>query len=185
MSNSPRRPGLHMEAGFCVGDVSVSRLNLHPAKKCNINCYMRGDVRFSTILHLLMHMAHSDRPLTSGELGDFSHTNPVVVRRELALPRVMGIVTSSRGRGSGWTLAKDPADISLLEIYRSTGIQSLFTISFREESDGCKLNNAVDNLLSTTLDDMEVLFHHRLSNITLADVLAIGPTKTETESIRA
>jgi len=54
---------------------------------------MRRDSKLSSVLHLLLHMAHSDRPLTSDELAGFLHTNPVLVRRTLA-----GL------RGDGWNL---------------------------------------------------------------------------------
>ena len=57
------------------------------------------DTKLSSILHLLLHMAQSERPFTSEELAGFLETNPVVVRRMLAGLRDLGYVSAGKGHG--------------------------------------------------------------------------------------
>lgn len=122
--------------------------------------------------------------MTSEELADCAGTNEVVVRRQLALPRDLGYVTSSRGRGHGWEMARDPNEITLRALYDAIGAKSLFAISLRGEVSTCLLNQTVDSLLSSTLDDMEALFLNRLSQITLADVAESLPAHYHFEENR-
>ncbi|HYI06347.1 MAG TPA: Rrf2 family transcriptional regulator, partial [Reyranella sp.] len=45
---------------------------------------MRRDSRLSGVLHVLLHMAEHDGPVTSDMLAKAMGTNPVVVRRIMA-----------------------------------------------------------------------------------------------------
>ena len=46
---------------------------------------MRNDTRLSRMLHTLIHMARHEQPATSDTLAQMLSTNPVVVRRTMAL----------------------------------------------------------------------------------------------------
>jgi DNA-binding IscR family transcriptional regulator len=62
---------------------------------------MRNDSRLSRMLHVLLHMARHDGPITSEAIGMMLGTNPVVVRRTLAGLRDAGYVRSDKGHGGG------------------------------------------------------------------------------------
>ncbi|HEY0062341.1 MAG TPA: Rrf2 family transcriptional regulator, partial [Telluria sp.] len=66
---------------------------------------MRRDSRLSGVLHILLHMAREDLPMTSDVLARAMETNPVVVRRVMAGLRAAGYVRSDKGHGGGWSLA--------------------------------------------------------------------------------
>lgn len=51
-------------------------------------------------------MDHIGAPVTSGALSRMVHTSPVVVRRTMAGPKAAGYLTSVKGHGGGWALAK-------------------------------------------------------------------------------
>ena len=54
---------------------------------------MRRDSKLSSILHVLLHMAHAEhlgRPMTSEELAGYLGTNAVLVRRVMAGLRERG-----------------------------------------------------------------------------------------------
>ena len=49
---------------------------------------MKRDSKLSSVLHVLLHLAHSERPMTSEQMAAMLGTNPVLVRRVLAGLRV-------------------------------------------------------------------------------------------------
>ncbi len=65
------------------------------------NSYMRYDSRLSGVLHVLLHMAEMDGPVTSETLAKAMGTNPVVVRRIMAGLREQGYVRSEKGMAAG------------------------------------------------------------------------------------
>jgi len=67
---------------------------------------MPRDLRISRMLHVLIHMDRHLTLATSEQIADMISTNPVVVRRIMAGLRDKGIVTSEKGHGGGWRLAR-------------------------------------------------------------------------------
>ncbi len=71
--------------------------------------------RSAVAIHALTMLARwSDRTLTSGEVADSLESNPVLVRRILGTLREAGLVTSTEGRGGGWTLTRASVLIMLM-----------------------------------------------------------------------
>jgi Rrf2 family protein len=133
---------------------------------------MKRNSRFSSALHMLVHMAEAGgRALTSEELSSFIHTNPVVVRRSIAGLREAGIVASSRGHGGGWQLGRAPGEISLAEISAALG-ETLLPFSTEPESPGCLVEQAVIAALEDFRTEAERLLAEKLGRITLADLAA-------------
>ena len=73
---------------------------------------MKRDSRLSGVLHVLLHMAELDGPVTSALLAKAMDTNPVVIRRIMAGLRDQGYVRSEKGHGGGWSLA----DVTLAQL---------------------------------------------------------------------
>jgi len=131
--------------------------------------------RFSVALHVLTHLVDAE-PQTSEQLAACVKTNPVVVRRTLSGLREAGVVTSSRGMGGGWSLARDPADITLRDVYAALGERLLQGIDLGGPDaprGGCRIQRVVAGTLDDFRDDAEALLSARLSRITLA-TLASG-----------
>lgn len=120
------------------------------------------------MLHLLLHMAHAGRPLISEELARMLHTNPVLVRRTLAGLRERGLVSSEKGHGGGWVIAKPLGAITLWDVYEALGEPELFAIGHRSEQSGCLVEQAVKASLDQTLAAAEALVLARLREVTLA-----------------
>ncbi len=133
---------------------------------------MRRDSRLSGVLHVLLHMAEQDAPVTSEVLAKAMDTNPVVIRRIMAGLRDQGYVRSEKGHGGGWTLARDLATISLRDIYQALGQPSLLAIGNRTEAPGCLVEQAVNAALNKAFDDAEALLLARLADVTLARLSA-------------
>lgn len=120
------------------------------------------------MLHLLIHMAHAGRPLTSEELARMLKTNPVLVRRTLAGLRERGLVSAEKGHGGGWIISRPLEAITLYDVYEALGEPSLFAIGHRSEQSRCLVEQAVNASLDRTLEDAEALILGQLRAVTLA-----------------
>ena len=129
---------------------------------------MKRGSRLSGMLHLLLHMAEQDGPMTSERLAKLMDTNPVVIRRIMAGLRDQGYVRSEKGHGGGWTLARDLARMTLREIYTALSCPSLLAIGNRTESPGCLVEQAVNAALTPAFHEVEELLLSRLGDVTLA-----------------
>lgn len=120
------------------------------------------------MLHALLHMAERDKPMTSDELAACLQTNPVVVRRTMAGLREAGFVTSGRGHGGGWTIARPLAAITMRDVYNAIGEPMLFQMGNVTESPGCLVEQAVNHALDDAFRDAESMLIGRLGEVTLA-----------------
>ncbi|HHK3132002.1 TPA: Rrf2 family transcriptional regulator [Pseudomonas aeruginosa] len=133
---------------------------------------MRRDSKLSSVLHVLLHMAEHDGPVTSEMLAKAMLTNPVVVRRVMAGLRERGYVRSEKGHGGGWTLACDLSTLTLRNVYEALGEPSLLAIGNRTESPGCLIEQAVNAALGRAFDEAETLLLSRFGAVTLAQLSA-------------
>lgn len=131
---------------------------------------MRSDSRLSRMLHVLLHMARHQGPMTSEVIARMLQTNPVVVRRTMAGLRDAGYVRSEKGHGGGWVLAADLATISLLDVHRAVGGPRLFAIGSEHASPACAVEQVVNAALEDALDEAEALLLARLGAVTLAEL---------------
>lgn len=129
---------------------------------------MRRDSRLSGVLHVLLHMAEQDGPVTSEVLAKAMDTNAVVIRRIMAGLREQGFVRSEKGHGGGWTIARPLDRISLRDIYEALGHPSLFAMGNRTEAPGCLVEQAVNAALDRSFEEAEALLLARFGEVTLA-----------------
>lgn len=131
---------------------------------------MKRNRRLSIALHVLVHLAerrHVSR--TSEDLARCIGTNPVVVRRTLAGLREAGFVGSVAGPGGGWTLARDPNEMSLGKVCTALGERLLFAVELGAPT-GCRVQTAVNGALDEFLQDAEALVLARLDRVSIADL---------------
>lgn len=131
---------------------------------------MKRDSRLSGVLHVLLHMAETDSPVTSERLAQMMRTNPVVIRRILAGLRKQGFVNSEKGHGGGWRLSCDLHVVTLHDIYTALGSPGLLAIGNRSESPGCLVEEAVNTVMNEAFHDAEALLLARFSEVTLAEL---------------
>ena len=133
---------------------------------------MKRDSRLSGVLHVLLHMAEQNGPVTSEVLAKAMSTNPVVIRRTMAGLRDGGYVQSEKGHGGGWTLACNLSDVTLRDVYAALGSPSLLAIGNRTEAPGCLVEQAVNAALNQAFENAEALLLARLGEVTLATLSA-------------
>lgn len=131
---------------------------------------MRNDSRLSRMLHVLLHMARRDGPMTSEAIARMLGTNPVVVRRTMAGLRDAGYVRSEKGHGGGWAIAADLERVSLLDVHRAVGGPRLFAIGNEHPEPDCAVEKVVNVALEDALREAEALLIARLSAISLAEL---------------
>ncbi|MDU9022858.1 Rrf2 family transcriptional regulator [Pseudomonas corrugata] len=131
---------------------------------------MRTDTRLSRMLHVLIHMDRHQQSATSDTIALMLGTNPVVVRRTMALLKEQGYVTSEKGHRGGWTLSKPLSDMTLLDIHQALGSTSIFSIGLSTDHPQCLVEQAVNGALTDAFDEAQALLLKRLGSITLAQL---------------
>lgn len=131
---------------------------------------MKRDSKLSSVLHVLLHLAHSDRPMTSEQMAAMLGTNPVLVRRVLAGLRERGYISSERGHGGGWTVTCDLAQVTLRDVYDAVGSPTVFAMGNRNEHSACLVEQVVNASLEGAFAEAEALLVERLGQVSLADL---------------
>jgi DNA-binding IscR family transcriptional regulator len=129
---------------------------------------MISSSQLSDALHILMHLAQADAPLTSGALASAIDTHPVVLRRLLAGLREAGLVLSEKGHGGGWVMCARLDDVTLRDVHMSLGAPTLVSLGFREDQPECLVAQVVNESLRASMEQAESALLDRLGDITLA-----------------
>ncbi|UYO00951.1 MAG: Rrf2 family transcriptional regulator [Devosia sp.] len=138
---------------------------------------MPRDSRLSRMLHLLIHMDRHVHRATSETLAKMLDTNPVVVRRMMAGLRDLGLVTSEKGHGGGWELARPLDAITLWDVYEAVGSPALFNIGPNADQPDCLVEQSVDARLGNALTEAEALLRARFQSVRLSDIAADFETR--------
>jgi DNA-binding IscR family transcriptional regulator len=131
---------------------------------------VRSDSRLSRMLHVLIHMDRRGAAATSETIAQMLNTNPVVVRRTMAGLRDQGYVSSEKGHGGGWTLARRLEDITLLDVHRALGEPHVFAIGPSSDDPTCLVEQAVNAAVGEALLQAQALLLARFGEVTLADL---------------
>ncbi|QCL95154.1 Rrf2 family transcriptional regulator [Agrobacterium tumefaciens] len=131
---------------------------------------MRHDTRLSRVLHILIHMENHKAAATSESIAAMLQTNPVVVRRTMAGLREHGYVSSEKGHGGGWVLARPLNQITLLDIYRALGAPELFSIGLAGDNPNCVIEQAVNAALFDAMKEAENILLSRFGSIALSQL---------------
>lgn len=152
---------------------------------------VRNDSRLSRMLHVLLHMARHDAPMTSEAIARMLGTNPVVVRRTMAGLRDAGYVRSEKGHGGGWAIAADLERVSLLDVHHAVGGPRIFAIGSENPDPDCAVERVVNEALEDALREAEARLVARLAVVSLAELArnfdarcSETPNAADTESKR-
>ena len=128
---------------------------------------MPTDNRLSRMLHVLIHMDHMGGPVTSETISRMLDTNPVVVRRTMAGLRSAGYVTSVKGHGGGWTLARPLDELTLRDIHTALGSPRVFAIGLSDDDPRCLVEQAVNVALKDAMAEAEQRLLSRFGEVTI------------------
>jgi Rrf2 family protein len=136
---------------------------------------MSANSRMSIAVHVLTWMALDERNgqaiATSQRIAESVNTNAVVIRRCLGDLREAGLVQSKRGAGAGWTLARDPESIALLDVYCAVEDDGLFAMHRTPPNSDCPVGFGIRPTLHSIYDRLDGAVRRELASASIADVL--------------
>ncbi len=134
---------------------------------------MKKSTQLSDVLHILLHVAQSNGPMTSEHLAKALQTNPVVVRRTMAGLRDRGFVASEKGHGGGWQLSCDLESVTLHDIYTALGTPTMIALGNRTNAPDCLVEKAVNIATNNAFTTAEATLIASFRDTTLADLYKI------------
>ena len=134
---------------------------------------MKKSTKLSDVLHILLHMAQSNDPITSEDLAKTMQTNPVVVRRTMAGLRDKGFVASEKGHGGGWQLSCDLESVTLHDVYTALGAPTMIALGNRTNTPDCLVEKAVSIATNDAFATAEATLVASFRDTTLADLYMV------------
>ncbi len=106
--------------------------------------------RLSGVLHVLLHMAEANGPMTSETLAKAMETNTVVIRRIMGGLREAGFVRSEKGQRGRLDPRLRPGPHHAAGHLRRARLATLLAIGNRTEAPGCLVEQSVNAALGET-----------------------------------
>lgn len=135
---------------------------------------MQISSRFTIAVHVLICIEtfKKDMKTTSDFLASSVNVNPVVIRRILQQLKKAGIVEVKRGSG-GADLARDPADITLLDVYTAVeSVEKGRLFHFHENPNPqCPVGSNIHNILDDRLKRIQDAMEDQMRSVTIRDVM--------------
>lgn len=135
--------------------------------------------RFRTAVHALAVIAYVDeKQANSDQIAASVATDASVVRRLLSVLREAGLVQALEGRSGGYALGRSSQRISLLDVYRAVGSETLFPLPERRSNPHCPVGANIHRVLDAPLEEAHAALERQLASTSLADVMraiAISP----------
>jgi Rrf2 family protein len=153
-----------------------SRFSLDGEPECNYDCYnVSSNSRLTVAVHILSWMAlvaqRGIDVVTSERIAGSVNTHPVVIRRALGQLRQAGLVKVQRGNGAGWSLARSPDAITLLDVHRAVDEEAQFALHPSQPNQGCPVGRGIQPVLLRVYGDVESSIRAELARTTIAGVL--------------
>ena len=147
---------------------------------------MSTSSRFAVAVHVLSLMAWAeDEPLKSEQVAESVNTNAVVIRRMLCELAESKLVVSQSGAMGGSRLARQPEQITLLDIYQAVENRGVFSLHRHPPNRDCPVGVNIGPVLNQVLDEVDTAVESVLANITIKDVVSrLRPCVSTTVSKR-
>lgn len=128
--------------------------------------------KFYVATHCLLLLACDPASvLTSGRIASQLSIHPVRVRKALGLLKKSGYISSREGLNGGFTLAKDPAKITLDKIYSLTEPNILKIRCKAPDSSSCPVDSNIGEVLTSVFSRAENSMLMQLKGYTLKSVM--------------
>ena len=133
---------------------------------------MSMNSRFAVAVHVLTLMAWSDEEcLKSDQIAVSVNTNPVVIRRMLCELAGDNLVVSHTGSTGGSRLARNPEQITLLDVYRAVESSDAFSLHPKRPNRGCPVGSSIEPVLKEVRTEIDSAIEQVLSGISIGDVV--------------
>lgn len=132
---------------------------------------MGANTQFSIAIHVLAGLGARGAAAPSGSLAESVNACPSFVRRVMSKLVKADLVRSTTGKSGCCALARDPRNISLLEVYRAVEAPKAFAIHHYPARRQCAVSCGIKPALQKVLDKTQSSMEASLAKTTLADVL--------------
>lgn len=128
--------------------------------------------KVAVAVHVLAYLAwRRGEPVTSETIASSVNTHPVVVRRIVGSLRNAGLVSVQPGVGGGAQLAREPGEVSLLDVYRAVEEkESLFAVHAGPKRH-CGIGSNIRDVLCGVFCHAQQGMEAVLAGVTVSDVL--------------
>ncbi len=128
--------------------------------------------RVAVAVHVLAILTwRRGEPVSSQQIARSVNTNPVVVRRIVGALRRTGLVEVQPGAAGGARLAREPEEITLLDVYRSVETaDELFALHSQPPCRECDVGANIQAALTEVFDDARAAMEAVLGRVTMEDV---------------
>lgn len=124
-------------------------------------------------VHVLSALAWHDGEVTgSEELAKTVGTNPSFLRGLIGQLRDAGLVETRLGKGGGTVLARSPAEITLLDVYRATESRPAIKTHVCDSKSPCPVARGMDDLMANVNERIASVLEAELQEMTVADLVA-------------
>ncbi|MGW2194630.1 Rrf2 family transcriptional regulator [Streptosporangium sp. NPDC001682] len=135
---------------------------------------MAANSRLTIAVHALTWIALAQRRgqewLTSEQVAASVNTNAVIIRRSLGDLRRAGLVEVRHGAGAGWSMARAPEDITLLQVYDAVEREPLFAMHHTEPNLECPIGRGIRPVLGVVYEQADQSLRRELGRTSIADV---------------
>jgi len=128
--------------------------------------------RFSIAVHTLSLIATMPNECTGDLIAQSVNTNPVIIRRIMSSLKKAGLIDVRPGVG-GASLLRDPADVTLLDVYRALDVVEngqLFNFH-KNPNPACPVGRMIEHSLRAELDEAQKAMERRLNSVTLQQMM--------------
>ncbi len=133
---------------------------------------MAANSQFSIAVHVLTLLARAGEGNVKSEcIAASVNTNAVVIRRLISQLHQAGLVASRTGAFGGTRLARTPAEISLVEVYKAVCFGEVFALHARSPNQDCPVGRNIEAVLCRLQKEIDKSVDSTLARYTLADVM--------------
>lgn len=129
--------------------------------------------RFSVGIHILALIELNKDGINSSEfLAGSVNTNPTLIRKIIGMLKKAGLVEVHPGI-AGAKLAKDPSDITMLEVYKAVNVvqeKELFSIHDNPNT-ACLVGRNIQDTINPLFTAAQLALEKNLEDVTLKDVI--------------
>lgn len=129
------------------------------------------DTKYSVALHLMMFISETDKTATSDIIAKSVNTNSSHIRKIATLLKNANLIESNQGK-SGFSLSKNPSEITLADIYVALYENKKILNIHGEPNLDCPLGSRVKSVIQPLFDAAEEAVIHSLQQQTLKDLIS-------------
>lgn len=133
---------------------------------------MATNTQFAIAVHLMAALGYrAGEEIPSAALAKSINTSASFVRRVLAKLSKARLVATATGKGGCCWLARDPAQVTLRDIYRAVEPPRVFALHHYPELKSCPVSCHIKDALKRAQDAAQDSMERSLRAITLAQVI--------------